>query len=67
MQVISVGGEGLCSLKLIQLYSIIMYFNRHRNSKKWTFYAVKILKYESFLDALRRNSKKWIFLLRISS
>ena len=32
------------------------YFHLHRNSKKWTFYSVKILKYESFLSALRRNS-----------
>ena len=28
------------------------------------FYSVKILKCESFLIALRRNSKKWTFLLR---
>ena len=35
-----------------------MYFYLHRNSKKWTFYSVKILKCESFLSALRRNSKK---------
>ena len=40
-----------------------MYFHLHRNSKKWTFYSVKILKCESFLIALRRNSKKWTFLL----
>ena len=26
-----------------------MYFYLHRNSKKWTFYSVKILKCESFL------------------
>ena len=39
-----------------------MYFYLHRNSKNWTFYSVKILKYESFLIALRRNSKKWTAL-----
>ena len=38
-----------------------MYFYQHRNSKKWTFYSVKILKCESFLSALRRNSKKGPF------
>ena len=38
-----------------------MYFYLHRNSKKWTFYSVKILKCESFLSALRRNSKKGPF------
>ena len=38
-----------------------MYFYLHRNSKKWTFYSVKILKCESFLSALRRHSKKGPF------
>ena len=38
-----------------------MYFYLHRNSKKWTFYRVKILKCEAFLSALRRNSKKEAF------
>ena len=38
-----------------------MYFNLHRNFKKWTFYSVKILKCESFLSALQRNSKKGPF------
>ena len=38
-----------------------MYFYLHRNSKKWTFYSVKILKCESFFRALRRNSKKGPF------
>ena len=33
-------------------------FHLHRNSEKWTFYSVKILKCESFLIALPRNSKK---------
>ena len=41
-----------------------MYFHLHRNSKKWTFYSVKILKCEFFLIALHRNYKKWTFLLR---
>ena len=41
-----------------------MYNHLHRNSKKWAFYSVKILKYESFLIDLRRNSDKWTFLLR---
>ena len=39
-----------------------MYFYLHRNSKKWTFYRVKILKCEYFLSALRKNSpppSKW--------
>ena len=35
-----------------------MYFYLHRNSKKWTFYNVKILICESFLSALQRNSEK---------
>ena len=34
-----------------------MYFLLHRNSEKRTFDRVKILKCESFLTALRRNSK----------
>ena len=34
-----------------------MYIRLHRNSKRCTFYIVKILKCESFLIALRRNSK----------
>ena len=38
-----------------------MYFYLYRNSKKWTFYSVKILKCESFLSALRRNSEKGPF------
>ena len=38
-----------------------MYFYLHRNSKKWTFYSVKIPKCESFLSALRRNSEKGPF------
>ena len=38
-----------------------MYFYLHGNSKKWTFYSVKILKCEPFLSALRRNSKKGPF------
>ena len=38
-----------------------MYFYLHRNSKKWTFYSVKILKCESFLSALRINSEKGPF------
>ena len=29
----------------------------------WTFYSVEILKCEFFSVALRRNSRKWIFLL----
>ena len=33
-----------------------MYFYLHRNSKKWTFYSVKILKCEYFLIDLRKNS-----------
>ena len=41
-----------------------MYFHLHRNSRKETFYRVKILKSESYLVALCRNFKKWIFLLR---
>ena len=40
-----------------------MYFHLHRNSEKWTFYSVKILKCESFLIALQRNSEKWTFIL----
>ena len=36
-----------------------MYFHLHINSKKWTFYRVKILKCKSLLIALHRNSKKW--------
>ena len=56
VQVISIGMGG-GPLKLMQLYS--MYFHLHRNS----FYSVKFLKCESFLIALRRNSKKWTFLL----
>ena len=35
-----------------------MYFYLDRNSKKWTFYSVKILKCECFLSALQRNSEK---------
>ena len=38
-----------------------MYFYLHRNSKKWTFYSIKILKCESFLSALQRNSEKGPF------
>ena len=33
-----------------------------RNFKKGTFYSVKILKCESFLSALRRNSEKGPFI-----
>ena len=40
----------------------ICYYVR-RNSKKWTFYRVKILKCKPFLTALHRNSKKWSFSL----
>ena len=40
-----------------------MYFYLHKNSKKWTFYSVKILKCESFLSALRRNSEKGHFYI----
>ena len=40
-----------------------MYFYRHRNSKKWTFYSVKILTCEFFKSALRRNSKKGTFYI----
>ena len=47
------GGGGVAPLKLIQLYSLCMF----------TFYNVNILKCESLLIALRRNSKKWTFLL----
>ena len=36
----------------------------NRNSKNWTFYSVKILNCESFLIALRKNSKKETFLSR---
>ena len=36
----------------------------HRNSEKWTFSLCKILKSWPFLTALRRNFKKWIFLMR---
>ena len=43
-----------------------MYFYLHRNSKKLTFYSVKILKCESFLSALGRNSKKGHFYRRVS-
>ena len=38
-----------------------MHFYLHGNSKKFTFYSVKILKCESFLSTLRRNSKKGPF------
>ena len=38
-----------------------MYFYLHKNPKKYTFYIVKILKCESFLSALRRNSEKGPF------
>ena len=38
-----------------------MYFYLHRNSKKWTFYSVKILKCESYLSALQINSEKGPF------
>ena len=38
-----------------------MYFYLHRNLKKLTFYSVKVLKWESFLSALRKNSKKGTF------
>ena len=38
-----------------------MYFYLHRKSKKWTSYSVKILKCESFLSALRKNSEKGPF------
>ena len=40
-----------------------MYFHLHRNSEKWTFYGVKILKCEFFLIALRGNAENWIFVL----
>ena len=38
-----------------------MNFYLLRNSKKWTFYSVKIVKCESFLSALRGNSEKGPF------
>ena len=41
-----------------------MYFHLHINSKKWTFYRIKILTCKSFLIASHRNSKKWAFSLR---
>ena len=56
---IFLGGVGSPEIDLTIWY---MYFYLHRNSKKWTFYSVKFLKCESFLSALRRNSKKGPFL-----
>ena len=56
--ILSEGKKIITFDKLIQQYSI-MYFHLHINSKKWTFYRVKILKSKSFLIALHRNSKKW--------
>ena len=44
-------------------YVIMLCYYVRRNSKKWTFYSVKILKCKSFLTALHRNSKKWTFSL----
>ena len=53
------GGGGLTPLKLIQLYSICIFI--YIEILKGELYGVKILKFEPFLIALRRNSEEWTF------